>query len=153
MERYSQLPSALNILIADDDDDDILFFVAAFSELRANATINSVGDGKQLMDHLLDNNTVLPDLLILDLNMPKKSGLECLVEIRKHPKLGSLPIAIYSTSRSERDVQETFLNGATKYIPKPNDIQKLKALIPAILNLDWHRILSSPNRDEFLLLA
>jgi len=76
--------NALHILLADDDEDDRLFFKDAFEEVKVQTKVEFVFDGLQLMDHLMNPDTKLPDILFLDLNMPKKTGKECLIEIKKN---------------------------------------------------------------------
>lgn len=77
------MQNALYILLADDDEDDRLFFKDAFEEVKVQTNVNFVHDGMQLMDHLMNPDTKIPDILFLDLNMPKKTGKECLIEIKK----------------------------------------------------------------------
>ena len=77
---------ALKILLADDDESDRLLFKDAFKELKLKLGIHMVKNGVQLMDYLIKNEDDLPHLIFLDLNMPRKNGLECLTEIRNNPK-------------------------------------------------------------------
>jgi CheY-like chemotaxis protein len=119
----------LHILLADDDETDRLLFKEAFEELEIKTVVHTVNNGEQLMNYLNDKDAVLPDLLFLDLNMPRKSGLECLKEIRSCKKLKDISIAIYSTSGSEKDIEATFLGGANIYINKPNDFNILKQVL------------------------
>jgi len=119
----------LNILLADDDECDRFLFMEVFKGTAMNVEIHTVNDGVQLMDYLKTIDTPLPDLLFLDLNMPRKNGLECLKEIRSNEKLKDLAIAIYSTSGTEKDIEETFNNGANIYIKKPNDFNLLEELL------------------------
>ncbi|MBK6622170.1 MAG: response regulator [Saprospirales bacterium] len=119
----------LHILLADDDEGDRFLFLEAFEELKTKTIVRTLNDGVQLMDYLVKEGTLLPYLLFLDLNMPRKNGLECLKEIRSNDKLKDISIAIYSTSASEKDIEETFLNGANVYIKKPSDFNHLKEVL------------------------
>ena len=87
-----------NLLLADDDIDDCTFFEDALEELPISATLLTVNDGVQLMNYLSAKSDNLPDALFLDLNMPRKSGFECLSEIKLINKLKDLPVIIFSTS-------------------------------------------------------
>ncbi|HMH33292.1 MAG TPA: response regulator [Puia sp.] len=118
-----------HILLADDDEGDRLIFKEALEELEIKLIVHTVNDGVELMAYLTRKNAHLPYLLFLDLNMPRKNGLECLKEIRSNEKLKDISIAIYSTSDSEKDMEETFLCGANVYITKPNDFNVLKQLV------------------------
>lgn len=141
----------LNILLADDDEGDRFLFKEAFIELKIMANIHLVNDGVQLMDYLIEDNSPLPHLLFLDLNMPRKNGFECLKEIRGNEKLKDISIAIYSTSASEKDVEETFNNGANIYIKKPNDFSLLEQILyKAIMEFDQFRR-QPVSKADFLL--
>ena len=72
----------LHILLADDDESDRLLFTEAFAELKLKTIVHTVNDGIQLMEWLNRENKRLPHLIFLDLNMPRKNGLECLIEIK-----------------------------------------------------------------------
>ena len=141
--------NALYILLADDDEDDRLFFKDAFEEIKIQTKVDFVHDGMQLMDHLMDPETKLPDILFLDLNMPKKTGKECLIEIKKTEHLKNIIIAIYSTSSSEEDIEDTFIQGANIYIKKPNDFSKLKKVIKDVVNINWQFHSSGLNKETF----
>lgn len=141
----------LNIVLADDDPDDRLFFKEAIDEIKIRTKLSLFNDGKQLMDYLMLSNIVLPEVIFLDLNMPIKNGMECLKEIRANPKLRELCVAIYSTSSSEEDIEETFVKGANIYINKPTSFNALKKAIEKVLKLNWQYHTSALNRDTFLL--
>lgn len=142
---------ALKILLADDDASDRLLFKDAFKELKFKLGIHMVKNGVQLMDYLTKNEHDLPHLIFLDLNMPRKNGLECLTEIRNNPKYKKIAIAIYSTSASEHDIEETFRWGANVFIKKPNDFAKLKKILAQAVT-NTHLYQSPPfNIDSFLL--
>lgn len=145
---------ALKILLADDDEADRLLFKEAFIELKSGITIETVNDGMELMKLLYDTETAdLPQFLFLDINMPQKTGIDCLVEIKADKRFKDISIAIYSTSTSEKDMEETFKHGANVYIHKPNSFEKLKMVLEkAIMNA---KIYQDPpfNKENFLLNA
>ncbi|MEP7235517.1 MAG: response regulator, partial [Ignavibacteriota bacterium] len=143
---------ALRVLLADDDEDDRLFFTKAIDEVRVKTVLETVNDGQQLMDHLMKKNVSLPDIIFLDLNMPKKTGIECLEEIRSSDALKNISIAIYSTSEFNEDIEKTFLKGANIYIKKPNDYDKLKKAIADVLSINWQYHTSRLNKENFLLV-
>jgi len=109
----------LNILLADDDIDDCVFFKEALSELLISTNITAVHDGEKLMKLLTSITNVLPHILFLDLNMPRKNGFECLTEIKENEKLKNLPVAIFSTSYEQEVVNSLYKNGAQYFIRKP----------------------------------
>ena len=141
----------INICLADDDEDDRLFFTDAFDELKINTKVSTFKDGVELMDYLNREDSVLPNVLFLDLNMPKKNGVECLLEIKKNEKLNDIAIAIYSTSSSEEHIEETFINGANIYIKKPSDFDDLKKVLSEVVTINWQYHTSGLNKDNFLM--
>ncbi len=142
---------ALHILLADDDEDDRLFFKDAIDEVKVKTVVTLVNDGLQLMNYLNTPGVKLPNVVFLDLNMPIKGGMQCLKEIRSNSQLKDLSIAIYSTSASEEDIEETFVKGANIYIKKPNDFGELKRILSEVININWQYHTSGLNKDNFLL--
>ena len=141
----------LRVLLTDDDEDDRFIFKEIMDEMDLEIDLDLVNDGKQLMDYLSTNVNLLPNIIFLDLNMPNMSGLECLKEIRSHDKFNNISIAIYSTSTSEKDIDDTFHHGANIYITKPaaySDLKKaLKKSLSAVrLNRD-----SESDLENFVL--
>lgn len=141
----------MQILLCDDDEDDRMFFSDAMKELKMQNVLTIFETGIELMNYLHHPDTLLPHILFLDINMPCKTGLECLKEIREHAKFKDLVIAIYSTSNTEEDIETTFTNGANIYIKKPNEFEKLKKTIHHILNLNWQYHTAGLNKETFFL--
>ena len=131
--------NSLNILFADDDKDDRFLFEQALKGIPIDTHLTTVFDGEQLMKYLSEHYEELPDLLFLDLSMPRKSGLECLSEIKKDEKLKGLPVVLFSTSFSKDSKYEDTLKnniseiGAYDYIRKPADFEELKKVIHTTL--------------------
>lgn len=141
----------MHIILADDDEDDRLLFTEAFEEIRITTKVQTFNDGAELMDYLNDEKAILPEILFLDLNMPKKNGIECLHEIKANRRFSEIAIAIYSTSSSEEHIEETFVSGANIYIKKPNDFNALKKILSDVVTINWQYQTSGLNRDNFLL--
>ncbi|GAA4455159.1 response regulator [Rurimicrobium arvi] len=142
---------AIHVLLADDDVDDRLFFKEAFEEIKIKTNVQIVKDGMELMKELNRPDAKLPHILFLDLNMPRKTGMECLKEIKENDKFNDIAIAIYSTSASEQDIEQTFVNGANVYIKKPNDFGTLKKILTEIITVNWQYHTSGLDRSNFLL--
>jgi CheY-like chemotaxis protein len=141
----------LHLLLADDDTDDCFFFKEALEELPISAKLATVNDGVQLMQLLSAKETLLPDALFLDLNMPRKSGFECLSEIKIIDKLMNLPVIIYSTSLNMEVVDLLYQKGAHYYICKPGEYDKIKKVILEAVTLISQKKLTQPARDKFIL--
>ena len=142
----------LNILLADDDLDDCIFFREAVEELLMTTQLSTLHDGEQLMEHL--NNTIneLPDVLFLDLNMPRKNGFECLSEIKLSQRLNGLPVIIFSTSFEQEVINLLFKNGAQYFIRKPSEFSQFKKVIhQTFITLIIPQNISQPTRENFVL--
>ena len=142
---------AILITLADDDEDDRLFFTDAFEELKINTIVNTVKNGRELLNFINDPEAILPDIIFLDLNMPILNGIECLKEIKQNDRFKDIVIAIYSTSSSDQDVEDTFVLGANIYIKKPSNFNTLKKVLSDIVTINWQYHTNGMNKDTFLL--
>jgi CheY-like chemotaxis protein len=140
-----------NLLLADDDIDDCVLFKDALDDLAISAELLMVHDGVQLMNFLSAKSDNLPDALFLDLNMPRKSGFECLLEINLIHKLKNLPVIIFSTSLNMEVVDLLYQKGAYYYIRKPGEYNKLKKVILEAVTLTSKNKSTQPTRDKFIL--
>lgn len=138
------------LLLADDDENDRLLFSDALKELKINTSLITVNDGIELMHYLSMHQQDMPQLLFLDLNMPKKNGFECLKEIRSiYGK--DLTIVIFSTSIYDKHIEETFQNGANVYMNKPNNFEELKVVLNKVILAAFNYQDTFFNKDNFLL--
>jgi CheY-like chemotaxis protein len=122
--------------MADDDEDDQMFAQDAFEESGLPHNLNFVNDGEALIEylnHCLNSDelsrTQLPNLILLDLNMPRKDGREALREIKANPKLRHIPVVVLTTSSSDGDVFRSYDIGANSYITKPVTFDSLVDLL------------------------
>lgn len=139
------------ITLADDDEDDRLFFTDAFDELKINTVVNTVKNGRELINFLNHSETVLPNIIFLDLNMPILNGIDSLKEIKQNEKFKDIAIAIYSTSSSEEDIENTFVLGANIYIKKPSNFNDLKKILSDVVTINWQYHTNGLNKENFLL--
>ncbi|MES2592595.1 MAG: response regulator [Bacteroidota bacterium] len=140
--------TSLTILLADDDKDDCFFFKKALKELPFVPKLSIASDGERLMTYLAENSDKLPDVLFLDINMPRKNGIECLTEIKLNSKLKDIPVIIYSTSAHDDIADMLYEKGAHYYLQKC-DYLDLTKNIQGILD----RIIKFPERparDKFV---
>jgi len=133
----------MNILLADDDIDDCDFFKKALEAVPKETHLTIVHDGEQLMNYLSENSENLPDILFLDINMPRKNGFECLEEIKQNEKLKDLPVVMYSTTNLPDKISILFQTGANVYVRKPSDFSELVQVIYHALPIAAENIFSN----------
>lgn len=124
MKTQTGLPP--RVLIADDDPEDIILMSRALTEASDDVEIFSVGDGEEMLKYLRGEDGYanreeypMPDIVLLDLNMPRMDGHTALREVRRDAALRSLPIVVLSTSTQQRDIQASYEAGANSYVSKP----------------------------------
>lgn len=143
----------LNILLADDDIDDCQFFKEALEAFELPTNVIAVHDGEQLMQLITLETYQLPDVLFLDLNMPRKNGFECLSEIKNSKRLNRLPVIIFSTSYEQEVVNQLYKNGAQYFIRKPADFEQFKKIVQYTIQLIGKKNILTPSRENFELTA
>ena len=137
------------ILVAEDDADDRFLLQTAFAEKGFNDRIEFVENGVELLkflnalDHGKPGEVVFPGFILLDLNMPKKSGREVLAEIKQHPVFKTIPVVVYTTTKNEAEVKKCYELGANTYIVKPARFESLLKVVSDIRNY-WLETAATP---------
>ncbi|MEO7445063.1 MAG: response regulator [Ferruginibacter sp.] len=139
------------VFLADDDIDDRLLFEDALSEVSTDTELKVVADGIELMNMLYETCPPPPDVIFLDLNMPRKNGFECLDELKLNNKYKDIPIVVFSTSCEKEFINKVYEKGADHYLCKPGSFPALKAAISKVLDIDWTEQQKSPSRENFLI--
>ncbi|MCB0281140.1 MAG: response regulator [Calditrichae bacterium] len=146
MQKYEPI----RILLADDDEDDRFLIQEAFSENKLENQLNFVTDGEELMDYLYQRDkfsdkqaSPRPDLILLDLNMPRKDGREALKEIKNDDDLKRIPVVILTTSEAEEDILKTYNMGVNSFITKPVTFDGMVDIIKT-LDKYWFQIVKLP---------
>jgi len=150
MTILGESPKSITILMADDDSDDRLLVREALENVDIPHQLDVVTDGEMLMDYLYRRgsyqhlqNAALPSLILLDLKMPKKTGMEALKEIKADPHLRRIPIVILTTSETEGDVYKSYDIGASSYITKSVTLTSLVEAVEEIGRY-WLEIVELP---------
>jgi CheY-like chemotaxis protein len=132
-----------NILLVEDDENDVLFMRTAFKKADVPHRLQVASDGQMAIDYLdgaglfADRTQYpLPSLILLDLNLPFKSGFEVLQWVREHSRFRTLPVVVLTSSAAEKDADRAFLLGANSYVIKPSDPGRLSELA-RLLKLYW----------------
>jgi CheY-like chemotaxis protein len=141
----------IRVYLADDDEDDCSLFQEALTEVNDKIDLVISRDGEELMETLDEKVPPPPLVLFLDLNMPRKSGLECLKEMKQNDKFKNIPVVIFSTSADADYVEKTFGHGANYYARKPGTFIILKKLIEKVMSIDWANEQRPQLFDKFFL--
>jgi CheY-like chemotaxis protein len=142
-----------NIFLAEDDDDDCSIFQDALNDVKADVNLTITNDGVELLNYLDETVPPPPYVIFLDLNMPRKNGIESLKEIRQTNKLRDIPVVILSTSCNSEMIDRTYNLGANYYICKPPSYRVLSKLLEKVLSLDPSLLQQQPSRKEYVLVA
>lgn len=141
----------MDILLVEDNEDDILLEQEALADAKLINLMHVVRDGEEAMAYLRRQDkyqdSPMPGLVLLDINMPKKNGFEVLNEIKADPTLMHMPVVMLTTSNSESDIVKSYANGACSYITKPMDFDKLRDVAKQFA-LYWALIARIPSNQR-----
>jgi CheY-like chemotaxis protein len=126
----------IEVLLVEDDPGDVLLIREAFDFNKVHNNLNVVSDGEQALDYLRGDGDYAgrtrPDLVLLDLNLPRKDGREVLAEVKSDPDLRTIPIVVLTTSEAEEDVLKSYQLHANAYVTKPVDFERFVSIVRQI---------------------
>ncbi|HHS95638.1 MAG TPA: response regulator [Phaeodactylibacter sp.] len=138
----------INILLVEDNPGDVRLTQEAFNECQSSIGLEVIMDGLEALHYLRKEgkyaDAVAPDLILLDLNLPKKSGIEILQEVKSSPELKRIPVIILSTSNAEQDIIRSYDLHVNGYINKPVDFDRFFEIIQQIEQF-WLKTVVLPN--------
>lgn len=127
------------ILLVDDDADDRLLMQDAFEEIQMDCQLHQAEDGSELMDYLYRKGKfshlageIYPEVILMDLNMPRKDGRQALQEVKSNERFRHIPIVVFSTSKSPDDIARSYQLGANSFVVKPVSFEKLLDVLRTI---------------------
>ena len=139
------MPRPIQILLVEDNPGDVRLTMEALKESQFPSILHVANDGVEALEYL--RSRPAPDLILLDLNLPRRSGREVLMEIKTDPDLRRIPVMVMSTSRSEADVQFSYDNHANCYIQKPMDLDQFFETVRSIEHF-WCSVASLPEQGR-----
>jgi CheY-like chemotaxis protein len=148
MESIGTNAAAIEVLLVEDSPGDVRLTREAFKDAKVHINLHVASDGAEAMaflgreGHYVDSPR--PDLILLDLNLPKKDGRQVLAEIKESPTLKSIPVVILTTSASEADILRSYLLHASCYITKPVDLSGFLNVVKSIDNF-WLSVVKLPH--------
>jgi len=122
----------LTFFLADDDNDDTHLFQEMLYEVSPSTRFIGAVNGQDALDKLTAPGSFLPDVIFLDLNMPRMGGKECLAALKEDEQFRDIPVIMYTTSSHSKDIEETLQRGAICFITKPASVKELKDILHAI---------------------
>ena len=141
----------IEILLVEDNPGDARLAVEALKDSKVRNNLYWVEDGVEAMDFLRRQKEYVgvppPDLILLDLNLPRKDGREVLAEIKEDPRLRLIPVVVLTTSEAERDLVRTYDLHANAYVVKPIDLDRFVEVVQAIEDF-WFAIVKLPPKSE-----
>lgn len=141
---------SIHILLVEDNEGDILLTKEAFEDAKINNQLSVARDGQEAIQFLERKEPFTdvdsPDLILLDVNLPKKNGHEVLQYIKGHQKLKRIPVIMLTTSESEKDIAKSYENHANCYITKPVEVDDFLNVIASIESF-WINIVQLPNKQ------
>jgi CheY-like chemotaxis protein len=151
MENDDHIVNPIEVLLVEDSPADVRLTKEALKEEKLHITLKVVNDGVEAMEYLRQEGkyaqAVRPDLILLDLNLPKKDGREVLKEIKGDQSLRSIPVVILTTSKSEEDIIKAYDLHANCYITKPLDLNQFSMVVKSIENF-WLTIVKLPSNKS-----
>jgi two-component system, chemotaxis family, response regulator Rcp1 len=137
----------IEILLAEDNLGDVRLAIETFKDAKIHNVVNVVQDGVEAMAYLRKQgkyaNATRPDVILLDLNMPRKDGREVLKEVKEDPDLRRIPVVILTISQAEQDILKAYDLHANCYITKPVDLEQFNIIVQSIENF-WFNIVRLP---------
>jgi two-component system response regulator len=141
---------SIDILLVEDSPDDVILTREAFAESKILNELYVVEDGVEAMKFLNREEEYeqvpIPDLILLDLNLPKKSGIEVLEEIKNQEKLKKIPVVVLTTSKAEEDIIRSYDLHANCYITKPVDLDKFINIVKSLTDF-WFSVVTLPGGE------
>jgi CheY-like chemotaxis protein len=147
MQNASSSAPAIQVLLVEDNPGDVRLTREAFRDAKMHLEMHVAGDGVAAMEFLRRQgdypNSPRPDLILLDLNLPRKDGREVLAEIKGDPSLKAIPVVILTTSAADADIERSYLLHANCYISKPVDLEGFLTVIRSIDDF-WLSVVKLP---------
>jgi chemotaxis family two-component system response regulator Rcp1 len=151
MRSIGSNSTPIQVLLVEDNSGDVRLMQEAFRDAKMHLDLHVAGDGVEAMEFLLRqgefSRSPRPDLILLDLNLPRKDGREVLAEIKSHPSLKAIPVVVLTTSASDADIERSYLLHANCYISKPVELEGFLTVVQSIDDF-WLTVVRLPPKAQ-----
>jgi CheY-like chemotaxis protein len=151
LQQDENIGRPVEILLVEDNPGDVRLAIEALKDAKVRNNLNHVPDGEEALAYLRKEGKYAaskrPDLVLLDLNLPRKSGREVLCEVKEDPRLRTIPVVILTTSQAEEDILKAYNCNANCYISKPVDLDQFITVVRSIEDF-WLTIVKLPSRNQ-----
>lgn len=144
----SETNNEKDILLAEDDNDDVVLFEMAMKKLQLSYQLRVASNGDLLFVLLKER---MPHLLFLDIHMPCKDGISCILELRKDRAYDALPVVMYTSNTSKKHIEDCFRGGANMYLTKTNTFGELTDKLKKVFAIDWANYMHYPAAGDFVI--
>lgn len=134
----------VTVLLIEDNPGDIELIKAGFEDAKMFVDLEVIEDGQEALDYFTREEKV-PDLVLLDINLPKVSGIEILKEMRKFERYQTIPVVVLTSSEAEEDIARSYTEGANSYVSKPVDFEKFMKVVQSIEDF-WLTVVKLPTK-------
>ncbi|KMQ60484.1 transcriptional regulator [Chryseobacterium sp. BLS98] len=141
----------LNVIAVNNDEGNIIFFKNIFKDLKIGVKSQCFSDGEGLMKYLKSCGAIIPEVIFIRYDIPGKSSMDCLKEIKADPKFSSIVTVVYAHEISEIEIEEVFVDGANVFMRQPETYEGLKKAITEIITINWQYHSSGLNIDNFIM--
>jgi two-component system, chemotaxis family, response regulator Rcp1 len=145
------MKNGAEVLLVDDNPADIDLTREVLGKCKQHFHVNSVGDGEEAIAFLRHQGKYTemprPDLIVLDLNLPRKDGRQVLSEVKADPKLARIPVVVFTTSQASTDIDRSYALGANCYLRKPGNLSDFQAVVQSMADF-WLNFASLPPKEK-----
>ncbi|SEW49181.1 CheY chemotaxis protein or a CheY-like REC (receiver) domain [Chryseobacterium wanjuense] len=141
----------LNVILVDDDEGNQIFFKNIFKDLKVGVKVQIFNNGRDLMNFLNSEDALIPEILFMKYDIPKKNSLECLEEIKIDFRFDQMVNVIYSDELSVGEEEDVFVKGANVFMKKPDNYADMKKVLSEIITINWQYHTSGLNKNNFIM--
>lgn len=141
----------LNVILVDDDEGNQIFFKNIFKDLKVGVKVQIFNNGRDLMNFLNSEDALIPEILFMKYDIPKKNSLECLEEIKIDFRFDQMVNVIYSDELSAGEEEDVFVKGANVFMKKPDNYADMKKVLSEIITINWQYHTSGLNKNNFIM--
>lgn len=141
----------ISVIVIEEDEGNQVFFKNIFEELKIKTKALFFSRGREAIDYLKNEDTLIPEILFMSHNHPDKNSLELIDEIKENPRYSKMTTVLYCDWLSEPEIEEIFVKGINIFMKKPENYSNLKKAVAEIITVNWQYYTSGLNKENFIM--